>query len=77
MDVADGTLFGQRSRLQLLAYAGIVLHRRVRMFAVTSQMLHVVPCSSERHHRDHGPRSAGRLPRSVFHRKLRSGGAWA
>jgi rod shape-determining protein MreD len=43
MDVADGTLFGQHAlAYTMLAYAGIVLHRRVRMFAVTSQMLHVV-----------------------------------
>ncbi len=44
MDVADGTLFGQHAlAYTILAYAGIVLHRRVRMFAVTSQVLHVVP----------------------------------
>ena len=43
MDVADGTLFGQHAlSYTILAYAGIVLHRRVRMFALTSQMLHVV-----------------------------------
>ena len=36
MDVADGTLFGQHAlAYTILAYAGIVLHRRVRMFAVT------------------------------------------
>ena len=43
MDVADGTLFGQHAlAYTILAYAGIVLHRRVRMFAISSQMLHVV-----------------------------------
>jgi len=43
MDVADGTLFGQHAlAYTILAYAGIVLHRRVRMFAITSQMLHVL-----------------------------------
>ena len=43
MDVADGTLFGQHAlAYTILAYAGIVLHRRVRMFAVTPQILHVV-----------------------------------
>ena len=44
MDVADGTLFGQHAlAYTILAYAGIVLHRRVRMFSVTSQVLHVIP----------------------------------
>jgi rod shape-determining protein MreD len=44
MDVADGTLFGQHAlAYSILAYAGIVLHRRVRMFSGTSQVLHVVP----------------------------------
>jgi rod shape-determining protein MreD len=44
MDVADGTLFGQHAlAYSLLAYAGIVLNRRVRMFAGTAQILHVVP----------------------------------
>lgn len=43
MDIADGTLFGQHAlAYTLLAYAGIVLHRRVRMFAVTPQVLHVI-----------------------------------
>jgi rod shape-determining protein MreD len=43
MDVADGTLFGQHAlAYSILAYAGIVLHRRVRMFAISSQMLHVL-----------------------------------
>lgn len=44
MDVADGTLFGQHAlAYSILAYAGIVLHRRVRMFSGTPQVLHVVP----------------------------------
>jgi len=44
MDVADGTLFGQHAlAYTILAYAGIVLHRRVRMFSVTPQVLHVIP----------------------------------
>ena len=43
MDVADGTLFGQHAlAYAILAYAGIVLHRRVRMFSGTPQVLHVV-----------------------------------
>jgi len=43
MDVADGTLFGQHAlSYSILAYAGIVLHRRVLMFSGTPQMLHVV-----------------------------------
>jgi len=44
MDVADGTLFGQHAlAYTILAYAGIVLNRRVRMFSVTPQVLHVIP----------------------------------
>jgi rod shape-determining protein MreD len=43
MDVADGTLFGQHAlAYSILVYAGIVLHRRVRMFSGTPQVLHVV-----------------------------------
>jgi rod shape-determining protein MreD len=43
MDVADGTLFGQHAlAYSILAYAGIVLHRRVRMFSGTPQVFHVV-----------------------------------
>ena len=43
MDVADGTLFGQHAlAYSILAYAGIVLHRRVRGFSGTPQVLHVV-----------------------------------
>ncbi|MBI4193700.1 MAG: rod shape-determining protein MreD [Betaproteobacteria bacterium] len=44
MDVADGSLFGQHAlAYSILAYAGIVLHRRVQRFSVTPQMLHVIP----------------------------------
>jgi rod shape-determining protein MreD len=43
MDVADGTLLGQHAlAYSILAYAGIVLHRRVRMFSGTPQMVHVL-----------------------------------
>ena len=43
LDVADGSLFGQHAlAYSILAYAGIVLHRRVRMFSGTPQVLHVV-----------------------------------
>jgi rod shape-determining protein MreD len=43
MDVADGTLFGQHAlAYSILAYAGIVLHRRVRMFSGTPQVAHVL-----------------------------------
>jgi rod shape-determining protein MreD len=44
MDVADGTLFGQHALAYcILAYAGIVLHRRVQRFSAAPQMLHVIP----------------------------------
>ena len=44
MDVADGTLLGQHAlAYTILAYASIVLHRRVRMFSVMPQVLHVIP----------------------------------
>jgi rod shape-determining protein MreD len=44
MDVADGTFFGQHAlAYSVLAYAGIVLHRRVQRFAITPQVLHVIP----------------------------------
>lgn len=44
MDVGDGVLFGQHAlAYSLLAYAGIVLHRRVRMFPLPLQVLHVMP----------------------------------
>lgn len=44
MDVADGALFGQHAlAYSILAFAGIVLHRRVRMFTLTPQVVHVIP----------------------------------
>jgi rod shape-determining protein MreD len=44
MDVADATLFGQHAlAYSILAYAGIGLHRRVRMFPLAAQVLHVIP----------------------------------
>ena len=44
MDVADGSFFGQHAlAYSILAYAGIVLHRRVQRFEVTPQVLHVIP----------------------------------
>lgn len=44
MDVADGSFFGQHAlAYSILAYAGIVLHRRVQRFAITPQVLHVIP----------------------------------
>lgn len=44
MDVADGSLFGQHAlAYSVLAYAGIVLHRRVLMFTMRDQILHVIP----------------------------------
>lgn len=44
VDVADGALFGQHAlAYTILAYGGIVLHRRVRMFPLTMQVLHVIP----------------------------------
>ena len=43
MDIADGTLLGQHAlSYSILAYAGIVLHRRVRMFSGTPQVMHVL-----------------------------------
>lgn len=43
MDVAEGSLFGQHAlAYSVLAFAGIVLHRRVLMFTLGSQMLHVI-----------------------------------
>ena len=43
MDVADGTLLGQHAlAYSILAYAGIVLHRRVQMFSGTPQVVHVL-----------------------------------
>ena len=44
MDVSDGALFGQHAlAYSILAYAGIALHRRVRMFGLGLQVLHVIP----------------------------------
>ncbi len=44
MDVANGTLFGQHAlAYSVLAYAGIVLHRRVLRFTMRDQVLHVIP----------------------------------
>ena len=44
MDVADGTLFGQHAlAYSVLAFGGIVLHRRVLMFTMKDQILHVIP----------------------------------
>jgi rod shape-determining protein MreD len=44
MDVADGSLFGQHAlAYAILAYAGLVLHRRVRMFPLSAQVLHILP----------------------------------
>ena len=44
MDVADGSLFGQHAlAYSVLAFAGIVLHRRVLMFTMQDQILHVIP----------------------------------
>lgn len=43
MDIANGSLFGQHAlAYSILAYAGIVLHRRVRRFSGTPQVVHVV-----------------------------------
>lgn len=44
MDIADGSLLGQHAlAYSVLAYAGIVLHRRVLMFTMRNQILHVIP----------------------------------
>ena len=43
MDVADASLFGQHAlAYSILAYAGIVLHRRVLMFTLAAQTIHVI-----------------------------------
>lgn len=43
MDIADGSLFGQHAlAYSILAYAGIVLHRRVLRFSGTPQVVHVI-----------------------------------
>ena len=44
MDVADGSLFGQHAlAYSVLAFAGIVLHRRVLSFTMKEQILQVIP----------------------------------
>ena len=44
MDVAEGALLGQHAlSYSILAFAGIALNRRVRMFSLTSQVVHVIP----------------------------------
>jgi rod shape-determining protein MreD len=44
MDVADASLLGQHAlAYSILAYAGILLHRRVQRFSLTPQVLHVIP----------------------------------
>ena len=44
MDVAGGSLLGQHAlAYSVLAFAGIVLHRRVLMFTLRNQILHVIP----------------------------------
>jgi rod shape-determining protein MreD len=44
MDVADGSLLGQHAlAYSVLAFVGIVLHRRVQMFTMKDQILHVIP----------------------------------
>jgi rod shape-determining protein MreD len=43
MDIAEGSLFGQHAlAYSVLAFAGIVLHRRVLMFPMRDQILHVI-----------------------------------
>lgn len=43
MDVADGSLFGQHAlAYSMMMFAAIFLHRRVSMFDLRHQMLHVV-----------------------------------
>jgi rod shape-determining protein MreD len=44
MDVSEGALLGQHAlAYSILAYAGIALHRRVRLFTLTAQVVHVIP----------------------------------
>ncbi len=44
MDVAYGTLFGQHAlTYSVIAFAGFVLHRRLRMFGLVAQFWHVLP----------------------------------
>ncbi len=43
MDVGDGSLFGQHAlAYTIVAYAGLVLHRRVQRFSTAPQALHVM-----------------------------------
>ena len=43
MDVAEGSVFGQHAlAYSVLAYAGLVLHRRVQNFTLKGQILHVL-----------------------------------
>ena len=43
MDVGEGSLFGQHAlAYSVLAFAGIVLHRRVQNFTLRGQVLHVI-----------------------------------
>ena len=44
MDVADGSLFGQHAlAYSMMMFAAIALHRRVSMFDLRHQILHVLP----------------------------------
>ena len=44
MDVADGALFGQHAlAYSVMMFAAIALHRRVSMFGMRHQILHVLP----------------------------------
>ena len=44
MDVADGSLFGQHAlAYSVMMFAAIFLHRRVSMFDMRHQILHVLP----------------------------------
>jgi rod shape-determining protein MreD len=44
MDVAQGSLFGQHAlAYSLLAFAGLALHRRLRMFTLIEQLWQVLP----------------------------------
>jgi rod shape-determining protein MreD len=43
MDIVNGTLFGQHAlAYSVLAFAGIILHRRMQMLALKDLMLHVI-----------------------------------
>jgi rod shape-determining protein MreD len=44
MDVADGSLFGQHAlAYSVMMFAAIALHRRVSMFDMRHQILHILP----------------------------------